>query len=148
VTALRRACVTSAKISNDHVQDSRGQHTDSFPMNTVLLPHSCSTSMPNDLKCMQTKPHVCLALWHDLHLFCSSTPGCRCAQKARCTMRMTCTCSFFLANVARRASKKQKNTALLMPLDNARAPTPLHIQARLSMQCMCLLTKCHVGGWL
>ena len=35
------------------------------------------------------------------------------------------TCSFFLANEARRASKKQKNTALLMPLDKARAPTPL-----------------------
>ena len=39
------------------------------------------------------------------------------------------TCSFRFEKLARRASKKQKKTAELMPLLKALAPTPLQPQA-------------------
>ena len=41
-------------------------------------------------------------------------------------MRSSSWFTFCLAKAARRASKKQKNTAELMPLLSARGPTPLH----------------------
>ena len=64
----------------------------------------------------------------------------KCVIKSPLFRTLVHTCSFCLANEALKASKKQKKTALLMPLDSALAPTPLHTPKMFSTVLLAFLT--------